>query len=131
MVLPRWPTGGVTAAAGGGGPAGDVSHGTALGTVLAPLSGRPPPVHVAEEFLRHATVARAVRLARHLAAPVSAVVVDVVGPWRDPGVAVIGDGDGLLLHLRVRPHTAADRRRFLDGELTDWITAALAPFATR
>lgn len=88
-------------------------------------------MHVAEEFLRHATVARAVRLARHLAAPVSAVVVDVVGPWRDPGVAVIGDGDGLLLHLRVRPHTAADRRRFLDGELTDWVTAALAPFARR
>jgi hypothetical protein len=86
-------------------------------------------VRVAEEFLRHAVVARAVGAAHRLAVPLHAVVVDVVGPWQQPGAAVVGDRDALLLHVRVPPHDPAERRGFLDGPLAGWLAAALAPFA--
>lgn len=86
-------------------------------------------MRVTEEFLRHAVAARAFRQAQRAAAPVTAVVVDVVGPWQDTGAAAIGDPDGVLLHVRVRPHGRAERHRFLDGELTEWVDRALAPFA--
>lgn len=86
-------------------------------------------MHVADQFLRHSAVARAVQLAERLAAPVRAIEVDIVGAWQEPGATAIGDLDGVLLHLRLPPQAPAERAAFLDGVFAGWVTAALRPVA--
>lgn len=87
------------------------------------------PSAVADEYLRHAVHARVVRIARAMGAPLAAVLVDIEDAAAAGRAAVMGDADGLLLHVAVPRCPSTDRSHYVDGTLSRLVEGALAPFA--